>query len=135
MERVLWKREYSVGIPSFDAHHQKLCELANQLLVAMRGGKGAAVLQELLRELIRYTQYHFAAEEQAMAAHDYPALTEHKMEHNRLTMQVLAFEKSFNAGDTSLAVDVLNFLMRWLTTHMLGSDKRYSRLLKSKGVN
>lgn len=135
MELVPWKSEYSVAIASFDSHHQKLCGLVNQLHDAMLSGKGTAVLQRLLSELISYTQYHFAAEERAMTAHRFPALTEHKLEHAKLTEQVLAFESDFKAGKTALTVDVMNFLMKWLTTHMVGSDKRYSSLLKSKGVN
>lgn len=130
-----WSKEYSVNIKSFDGEHQQLFSMVAELHDAMRCGQGRTVLDGLLSELIRYTQNHFAAEERALTAYNFPGLAGHKSEHVKLTEQVLAFQKDFKAGNAMITIDLMEFLQNWLTQHILATDKNYGTFLSSKGVN
>ena len=67
-----WSEKYSVGIREIDDQHKKLIGLVARLQDAMREGKGKAVLDKVLAELIQYTRTHFAAEERIMQTNGYP---------------------------------------------------------------
>ncbi len=52
-----------------------------------------------------------------------------------MTNQVLEVQKKYKAGDTgTLSMEVMNFLKRWLVTHIQGSDKKYAPHLNAHGI-
>ena len=71
-----WKPEYSVQIPEIDTQHQRLFVLAGELHAAMAQGKGKAVLEQSLSQLVDYTKSHFAAEEKLMGRYAFPKAVE-----------------------------------------------------------
>ena len=125
-----WKPEYSVQIPEIDAQHQRLFALAGELHAAMTKGNGRTVLEECLARLVDYTQVHFDAEEQFMSRYGYPQTAAHKDQHEKLTAQVLAFQKRFRAGEAALSIALLTFLQNWLEQHIAGSDQKYSAYIR-----
>jgi hemerythrin len=129
-----WKPEYSVQIPSIDAQHQRLFALAEELHVAMSQGKAKAVLEQSLAALVDYTKAHFAAEEQLMNQYHFPDAADHKIEHEKLTSQVLSLQKKFRAGEKTLSITLMVFLKNWLENHIAGSDQQYSRFIRGKAA-
>lgn len=134
MALFTWNSSYSVSVEQFDTEHQKLFALVNELNDAMRAGQGRFVLRIVLDSLIAYTNQHFAAEERAMKATRFPGYEAHAEEHRRLTEQVNDFAKQFEAGETSITIDVLYFLRDWLLNHIVTTDKKYSQHLKNYGM-
>lgn len=130
-----WSDEYRVNVKAFDAEHEQLFALVGGLHGAMMQGQGRKVLEQLLSELIVYTANHFAAEERMMTLHSFPELAPHRSEHTKLTEQVLAFQKDFNAGNAPMTIEVMDFLQNWLTDHILVTDKKYGAFFNGKGVN
>lgn len=129
-----WNPRYSVQIGSIDAQHQTLFQLAEQLYVAMSAGRGKSALARILDRLVQYTTVHFAHEERLMRLHDYPDLAAHKAQHDELTRQVRQFQADFNAGKTTMTVQLMHFLRDWLTGHIAGSDQKYAPFLREKLV-
>ena len=129
-----WKAEYSVGINSIDGQHQNLFAMARELYTAMSTGQGKAALSRILDRLVQYTSVHFSHEERLMQQHGYPDFLKHKLEHDQLTKQVLAFQKDFEAGKAAMSVQVLEFLRGWLEHHIQGSDSAYAPYFKAKKV-
>ncbi|GJQ50212.1 MAG: hemerythrin family protein [Candidatus Kuenenia stuttgartiensis] len=134
MPLMTWKDEYSVKIAEFDGHHKQLIGMINDLDDAMRQGKGKIVVGDILKKLINYTGFHFAAEEKIFKQHDYPEYVEHKDKHDKMTAKVLALQNDYNAGKVSLTVEVSKFLTDWLNKHIKETDQRYSEHLNSKGI-
>ena len=93
-----WKSDYSVGIGSIDAQHQKLFAIARELYAAMSAGQGKASLSRVLDRLVQYTAVHFAHEERLMRVNDYPGFQQHKAQHDALTKQVLSFQADFEGA-------------------------------------
>ncbi len=134
MPFLTWTNEYSVNVREIDAQHRKLMDMINRLYDAMREGRGAQATGQVLRELIDYTRAHFAYEERLLSQHGYPEFPGHKSEHDRLARKVTEFQQKFAAGNTMLALDLSKFLKDWLTTHILGTDKKYAAFLNGRGV-
>jgi hemerythrin len=129
-----WSEIYSVKIGIVDTQHKNLVNILNELHQAMVGGHGKDKLGQVLSNLIKYTQVHFATEEKLMQAHGYTDFPAHKAEHDQLTSRVLEYRRKFLANEIGLTVEVMDFLKDWLSKHILGSDKKYAPFLNAKGV-
>jgi len=129
-----WDESMSVGVRALDHDHQRLVDLINKLHDAMSVGKGKEVLGKILAELIKYTQYHFSAEEKFFEQYAYPNAQVHIREHADLTKKVIALKGRFDNGTTIISLETMNFLKDWLNNHIMKSDKMYGPFLNSKGI-
>ena len=129
-----WSEDYSVNIGIIDTQHKNLVNIINELHVAMITGKAKQDLGIILGNLVKYTQVHFKTEENLMESRRYPDYASHKVQHEQLTKTVLDFEGKFQRNELGLTIDVMDFLKAWLGKHILGSDKKYTAFLNSKGV-
>ncbi len=135
MPLMEWNERFSVGVPSIDVQHKKLVSILNELHDAMQAKHGHEALSKTLAGLISYTASHFKYEEELFAKTGYNSAAEHKKEHDKLTNQVLEVKEKYVKGvSTALSVEVLNFLKKWLTDHIMGSDKQYGPHLRAKGI-
>jgi len=134
MALFVWNDNYSVNIKHIDEQHKKLINMLNELHDAMKTGKGKEATGKILSGLIDYVGTHFSAEEKLMQQYSYTEYASHKVEHDKLTQKALSLKKEFEQGAPVLTVELLNFLKEWLQTHILGTDKKYSQFLNSKGV-
>jgi len=129
-----WSDTYSVNIGIIDSQHKNLVSIVNELHHAMITGQAKQELGKILSNLIRYTQVHFKTEETFMESHHYPDYANHKSQHEQLTKTVLDFQSKFQKNEVGLAIEVMDFLKDWLGKHILGTDKKYTPFLNSKGV-
>ena len=135
MTYFAWNEKYSVHIREIDEQHKKLVALINELFEAMKAGQGQEILGKVIAGLITYTKSHFATEERLMRDHGYAEYLVHKQIHDSLTKKVMDLNNQYQAGQAALTVQVTNFLKDWLINHILGTDKKYSAFLNSKGIN
>ena len=129
-----WSETYSVEIGIIDMQHKNLVKIVNDMHQAMVGGHGKEQLGRILSSLVSYTQAHFKTEESFMQSHGYPEYATHKVEHDRLTKTVLDFQSKFQKNQVGLTLEVMEFLKDWLGKHIMGTDKRYTPFMHSKGV-
>ena len=134
MPRLEWNPSLSVNVAEIDQQHQKLVGMINALYDAMLERKVAEVLEKILAGLIAYVGIHFATEERLFAQVGYPDAVGHKLEHERLTKKVVDFKKRYDSKQIGLTVELSAFLGEWLTTHIAGTDKKYSGYLNAHGV-
>ena len=129
-----WSSGYSVNIKEIDDQHRVLIDLINKLHDAMKIGKGKDVIGPILNELVIYTKFHFTHEEKLFSGNSYPETSMHKLEHAKLVKQVDELSKNFNGGQEVMSMDIMNFLKDWLANHIMGTDKKYSGFLNTKGI-
>lgn len=134
MPLLNWTNALSVGIKEIDDQHQKLVEIINKLYDEMKAGKGKSVLGRLLIELSDYTLVHFSTEEKYFKKFGYPMSSSHIIEHQSFVSKVNNFRKDFESGRESITLDIMNFLSNWITTHIKGTDKKYTRFFQEKGL-
>ena len=135
MAIITWNDEFSVGIQLIDDQHKRLIEIINELHDAMGKGEGAKAQAHILAELVDYTAAHFKEEEKLFDLYDYPEKFAHKAVHDKLTQQVIDFQKDYENGKTIISLVLMNFLKNWLMDHILNVDKRYTEFLNDKGVH
>jgi hemerythrin len=127
-----WTTDYAVGIRQIDEEHQCLFGFAENLHKAMLEGKGAAALVKLHRDLVSYTAYHFAHEEQLMERIGYPAYRQHLQEHDNLRSRVRAIQDRLASGEITMTIEVMQFLRAWLDRHITTSDYRIGAYLRTR---
>lgn len=136
MPLIEWSAELSVGIDSIDEQHKKLVNMINALNDAMLLGQSNELLEKIFSGLAAYTQKHFAYEENLFAEHGYSDSEDHKRQHQELINQVVELKTKFvESPQGTISADLMLFLKRWLTNHIMRSDKEYSEFLREKGVN
>jgi len=131
-----WKAEYNLGIASIDRQHRRLVDMINALDDGLntQGRYSEPVLKSIFVELGDYTASHFSYEENLFEIHGYADTEAHKQEHLALLDQVVDLQMRVQSGETEIGPELLAFLKRWLTSHILGSDRRYAGFLIDKGV-
>lgn len=132
MQAFVWDRHFDTGLETVDEQHHRLVDLINRLgesLVDGESGSGDA-LEKVFGELADYANYHFAEEERLMdKARLDPQHTErHRSSHRRFIDQVTSMWTSRNASSSPITV-LHDFLVAWLSFHILGEDQAMARQL------
>lgn len=132
---VEWSDSLSVGIESIDNDHKRLLGMINQLQTAAHYHTDDAMIEKTLNELVDYTKYHFAREEEMMQKNGYPHLEEHKKGHEAMVQQVVRFIDEYRIDQTRTIENIIQFLKVWLINHIYGSDQEYVPYIKDKNID
>lgn len=133
MPHFNWDSTYSVKVKRFDDDHQELFRIVNSLHDGMMARRGQEVLQNLLNELLRYTEKHFAVEEAVMRSAGYPKLAAQIEQHRRFTGTIKELSAQYKEGSLGITLDALDFLTDWLKRHIIAMDQQYGDFLNAKG--
>ena len=126
-----WNEIYGTGIGRIDEQHQRLFALVNNVHQAMKEGKGKEILDATLKELLEYVFYHFNEEEELMQKYSFSDFHIHRTEHDNLTKNLLELRGKFKDGNTFITSELISFLKSWLTIHILQSDMKFSKYMKT----
>src|ERR1017187_6858451 len=119
---IAWTTDYTVGVRQIDEEHQRLFALAERMHRAMLDGEGKAFLEDLLSGLVAYAGDHFKHEEQLMERIRFPGYREHRQQHEDLRGKVRAMQDRSAAGEATMTIEIMLFLMNWLKGHTMASD-------------
>ena len=72
------------GNEMIDTQHKELIDKINKLLDSCETSKEKVVAVKTLDYLADYTEFHFGEEEKLQESINYPAIAEHKKEHDKL---------------------------------------------------
>lgn len=129
MKDIVWSKILSVGVEEIDEDHRKLVNIFNVLNHAVMDGESPAYLAAVLEELINCTVWHFSHEERLMLKHGYPDMAAHKSAHQELIRSARELQQGLASADKAVADDQIQFLDRWLTSHILTADLRLGEFL------
>lgn len=133
MAFLIWKDDYSVGVPLFDEQHRTLFSLINDFVEALKRGEEAGQAGRTLQGLLDYTTTHFKAEEDLMLRHGYPDYGRHKEAHDRFAATVKGFASEARNGTLDTG-RLGRLLMDWLVQHILHMDRAYTDFFRERGV-
>ena len=128
-----WTPRYSVHVAMIDGEHQIWFDLVNGLHQAMLVGKGSEILANLLVQITEFTLYHFAHEEELMAAAGYPQIQAHIKEHDELRDTARRFMERFERGEIAMTIELTMFLSQWIRQHTMTTDRRMGEYLSTRG--
>ena len=118
-----WDPVYRIGVEVIDRQHQKLFDIGHRFYAAWRQHAPRAGLRRIFEELLEYTAYHFAEEERLMQQIGYPALPQHRANHEELVELVNYHRQQLADGAPSSGRQALEFVRTWLRAHVLDADK------------
>jgi hemerythrin-like metal-binding protein len=134
MGLFVWDAKYCLNIEEVDRQHRHLFALFNMLYDAMQEGRATDVIDDVLDQLVYYTDYHFKHEEALFRQYRYPEAAAHTAEHEQLTRQAKELAQRLRGGRSDVSMATLKFLCDWLNHHILGSDKKFAPFLIEKGL-
>ncbi|TWX72019.1 PAS domain S-box protein [Colwellia demingiae] len=120
--RLLWTDEMSIddgGI--LDTDHQFMCILLNRCQDLLTVEDFHQPLQEIITELVEYTQQHFAREELAMKRCHYPYTKNHCDVHQMIVKQLT--QKLKSCSDKEILLWLCTEMCEWLIDHFIVMDK------------
>lgn len=134
-----WKENYSVNISLMDAQHKELFRLGGILSNSIKAydnlNDNYEEIKNILNKLKDYTVYHFTYEESLMDKNEYPFLENHKKEHSAFVNKLLDLQsQDIYINQKSAMVNMLTFLLDWISNHILVTDMKYKTYLNNKGV-
>ena len=124
-----------IGINEIDEEHRRLFELIASTDAALKDTDnpvGHALL--LINELKQYAVTHFAHEESYMESIHDPELSRQKQEHAAFIEKVNSYSFDSVTDDTAVTVirELLEYLSKWLMSHILGSDIMIGQFKKAE---
>ena len=129
-----WNDHFNTGLPEIDHQHRKLVELLNQLAGGLAFITGLPRLDAIIDELMGYAKYHFETEERIW--HEYMGgsedETKHKAMHEHFVEAVQRLkEREATSPSEELVHEALGFLVRWLASHIIETDKRTAHVIQA----
>lgn len=130
-----WADDLVIDGGPIDADHMKLVELVNRLHDATSEGRGMDVVEDILKELVAYTEDHLRREEAQMAVVQFPNLERHKIGHQKFIAELHALQTRYAAGSVAVAAQLSAVLRDWLSLHIRRSDKELLHFIKSRAAH
>lgn len=127
MTNTEWTPELAVGVKQMDDDHRLLIELMHEIHDASERHDDPAAAK-VLRELVAYSDWHFAREEALMRKHRYEFIDEHVEEHRKFAEDVLDYTRQLEAG-TVRPEDIAVFMQNWLLCHVAGTDRHLGQAI------
>ncbi len=128
MSYIDWPNDLNTGIGIIDEQHKRIVQYINELHAA-RQQEDAALVGEVLGELVDYTISHFAFEESLMEKAGYPFVEPHKRVHSLFVERVGEFVERHKAGE-DVGEELLYMLHKWLFNHIKNEDGDYAEIVK-----
>lgn len=123
---IQWKDDYKIGIDQIDEQHIKLFEIANRAYDVLTKeiviNKYDKVI-DIIEELKDYTSYHFKTEENYMLNIGYKRFLSQKVVHDEFIKKIYEIKlDEINENDDKQLLDILDFVVNWISEHILGAD-------------
>ena len=136
-KNVQWDDKLSVGYTVIDGHHKKLVSITQEIYKTLQFPEPVYKLKigKILKRLSDYTIYHFHEEERIMAQYKYPYLKEHAEIHNSFVEKLNDSLPLLAKGDKDIAIEMYNFLTKWLIEHIAGEDHEWAEYVHKNFPN
>ncbi|WP_022661931.1 bacteriohemerythrin [Paucidesulfovibrio longus] len=123
-----WNEGLSVGDEEIDGQHKWLFFIINRLVDAIGQDDEERAVVRCMVDMERYALTHFSTEEAYMESLGYPGLAQHRLLHLGFAEQVENFREALILGEIS-AVDVADYLKKWLVAHIQKADGDIARTM------
>lgn len=119
-----WNDSLMTNQEVVDYQHKNLFNIINDLSRAcnMSDEPNGLLVEVALDELLKYAGHHFKDEEGLMQMKNYKDLEAHQEQHKNFVKAMLNFKTRFDKNE-NIAGDLIAFMQKWLTEHILTKDK------------
>ena len=135
-----WNDHFNTGLEFIDIQHSKLVAILNRLATQVVYKTTTKDLNLVFEELVEYTIFHFQSEEKLWHKYlkDDISELEHRKTHQKFIDKILQFKKEQDLKPLNqLSDEVLTFLVDWLVSHILKTDRKmaYTILALERGLD
>jgi hemerythrin-like metal-binding protein/PAS domain S-box-containing protein len=123
-----------LGIEVIDQQHKKWISQMNNFYAAIKERRDQVKIEEALRELIDYSDYHFSFEEKYMKEFDFIFYDKHIKHHEVFLNDLNAFKEVPTRQRYIEGIRLMRQLRKMVTAHIMEEDKKYIPLFKEKGL-
>jgi diguanylate cyclase (GGDEF)-like protein/hemerythrin-like metal-binding protein len=135
VEAFRWDDTFATGIDDVDRQHRYLVDIINAFGSRLQRppDPGPEELAPVYAELAEYASYHFIAEEELMVGRglDPRHVIQHQREHADFLRQVGDMVGRTTQTPGQAAQRLVEFLVHWLSYHILGSDQSMARQMRA----
>lgn len=131
--------KYKTGIELVDDEHKRLFEIIEEAYNIIHNDfvpDKYDYIIHLLGELKDYTEFHFKDEEELMERIGYPEIASQKKAHSAFIEKLVEIGISdldfMDDNQHQYLSELVNFLVTWLSSHILGADKKIGEYVKSQ---
>ena len=121
-----------IGVEEIDREHKELFRIVNdveELLGNDYKGDKYDDIVKLLRELQKYSEYHFQHEEEYMKKIGHPELELQKRQHREFAVKMSELDAIIdNRQEHELLDELMQYLVTWLFRHIIGSDMMIGKM-------
>ena len=132
---------FKTGIELVDDEHRRLFEIikeANDLINAELLHDKYDKIMEILAKLKDYTEFHFKDEEALMKRINYPGLEAQKHAHAAFIERLVDIDLNtldeIDNDQQAYLLELINFLIGWLSNHILASDKKLGEYVRNNNI-
>lgn len=133
--------KYKTDIALIDDEHKHLFEIieqTNELIHANLLHDKYDEIIHLLNELKTYTETHFSDEEALMEKISYPGLEAQKKAHSAFVDKLVHIDidelDEIDSHQQTYLFELINYLLNWLSNHILGSDIKIGEYIKENNI-
>lgn len=130
--------KYKTGVEMIDCEHQRLFEIiadANDIIHAELLHDKYDEILRILNNLKDYTKEHFHDEEAYMEQIGYPGLKEQRQTHTAFIDKLNDINlDDLDENQQEHLNDLVDFLLNWLSIHILHMDKQIGEFAAAKGL-
>jgi hemerythrin len=130
MTLLVWQDEkHLLGFPDMDDTHKEFAELLNSLGEMTDSDKFKAGFAQL----VLHTKNHFDKEDRLMVESSFPAIGEHRSDHDRVLGQLTQINERVQRGIIALGREYIKALPNWFDVHAATMDSALAAHLKVRG--
>lgn len=129
MPLMQWTIDLSVGHTEIDDQHKQWIDIYNTAHERITSGaidRLSSLGHEILHEMIAYTKYHFAFEEEFMEDVEYSGLEDHKLLHDQFAGKLDHLARRSQQGELILNSDIIAMIRQWLFEHIIYEDRKFN---------
>ena len=133
--------KYITGIELVDEEHKHLFDIirdTNDVIHAELLHDKYDEIIRLLSELREYTETHFSDEEELMKKIGYPEIEAQKRAHSAFVEKLVNIDfrelEAMDDNQEEYLMDLIGFLLGWLSNHILASDKKIGKYIKEHNI-
>jgi hemerythrin-like metal-binding protein len=105
-----------------DSEHQVQIGLLNALCDAVEQGDDDGQIQEILDQLVSYSELHFMSEQLLMRMYAYPHYEDHLRDHELMTERLRQIRDRVVQGEQSFALATAHSMKLFLVSHIQSRD-------------
>jgi hemerythrin len=132
---IKWSENFSVSHAEIDNQHKELIAIIEELVTIISTEDYSYInIVEIVSRLENYIKVHFDYEEKLMLQYSYPYIEEHTKLHNDLRYRIHTTNVFDLETPQDFYGDTLNYLVGWLSNHIMQVDKKLGLFMKEMNV-